>query len=124
MAQHLVAGCPHIDTLDLSFCGAAVTDEILGILVKGLRNLTRLGIRGCLQVTDVGVESLMEHGKSLKSVNITQCSNISKPVVATAAQIWEISLQSMLDPELVMPVKVSQALKNRAATAPTPTGKY
>ncbi|KAJ3091252.1 hypothetical protein HK100_007221, partial [Physocladia obscura] len=69
-------GCGELRVLDVSFCGGAVTDGVLLALARGLKKLERLSVRGCVQVTDVGVNHLKDYARLLKVVNLTQCRNI------------------------------------------------
>ena len=79
---NLVSGCPKLSILDLSFCGTAVTDGAIHSLADGLPEITRLSLRGCVQISDTGALSLLTHAKNLAVINITNCKNISKPVQA------------------------------------------
>eukprot|EP00833_Pecoramyces_ruminatium_P003799 jgi/Orpsp1_1/1177831/evm.model.c7180000063044.1 len=63
--------------LDLNYCGLAVTDDICSIISKDCKNLTCLGFRGCVQITDEGINLLLKTKSKLKKINCSQCSNIS-----------------------------------------------
>lgn len=69
-------GCPKLIDLDLSFCGAAVSDYSLKEL-KSLVHLKYLSIKGCVRVTREGVDFVLTEIKSLKELNILQCSRVN-----------------------------------------------
>jgi F-box and leucine-rich repeat protein 7 len=62
--------------LDLSFCGAAVSDYSLSNL-KGLTNLEYLSIKGCVRVTREGVDMLLTEIQNLKELNLLQCPRVN-----------------------------------------------
>ncbi len=76
-ATFLSEGCPFIEILDASYCGGAVNDNAVLTLAQGLPRLTSLGLRGCVQLTDLGLERLATHALSLHTINFTQCKNVS-----------------------------------------------
>jgi hypothetical protein len=80
-ARHLIKGCRQLAFLDVSFCGGAIEDETLLHLSTGLRKLIGLSIRGCIQVTDLGIEHLLDNARNLELANVTQCRNISKEMI-------------------------------------------
>ncbi|KAG1143728.1 hypothetical protein G6F37_007677 [Rhizopus arrhizus] len=61
--------------LDVSFCGAAVSDLSVRTLLSS-KSVFLLNIRGCVRVTDSAVQSILELGR-LKTLNISQCPGIS-----------------------------------------------
>lgn len=61
--QRVFHGCPSLEKLDLSFCGA-VSDQLLLSLGQHCRNLQQLRLRGCRQVSDAGVVELVNAGGS------------------------------------------------------------
>ncbi|KAJ3108550.1 hypothetical protein HDU97_000832 [Phlyctochytrium planicorne] len=85
----LVEGCPQIRIFDLSFCGAAVTDSSLNLITTGLCNLERLSIRGCVQVTEAGLQYL-KSAKLLKVINFSQCRNLSVSAADASTLNWTI----------------------------------
>ncbi|KAJ3219835.1 hypothetical protein HDU67_009023 [Dinochytrium kinnereticum] len=88
-AGPIVDGCPNIRILDLSFCGTAVTDDILKTLTQRLSRLERLSIRGCVQVTDVGL-GYLKSSKSLQVINFSQCRNLQVSASEASALGWSI----------------------------------
>lgn len=61
--QRVFHGCPSLEKLDLSFCGA-VSDQLLLSLGQHCRKLQQLKLRGCRQVSDAGVVGLVNTGGS------------------------------------------------------------
>jgi hypothetical protein len=84
----LIKGTPRLSILDVSFCGNAVSDDALLLLSQGLGVLTRLSVRGCIRVTDTGVQSLISHAHAMQKVNLTSCKNISPTIIATIPKSW------------------------------------
>ncbi|KAI8094683.1 hypothetical protein BDF21DRAFT_355471 [Thamnidium elegans] len=69
---------PELKDLDASFCGAAVSDVSIRALLNSnsIEPINSLNIRGCVRITDVCVNTILESGK-LESLNISQCPGIS-----------------------------------------------
>ncbi|KAJ3327604.1 anaphase-promoting complex subunit Hcn1 [Blyttiomyces sp. JEL0837] len=88
-AETLANSCPKLEALDLSFCGAAVTDESLLTLTLGLSHLKRLSVRGCVQITNVGIDHL-KRAPRLRVVNISQCRNVSLTSDEARALGWTL----------------------------------
>ncbi|KAJ3312470.1 hypothetical protein HDV04_003070 [Boothiomyces sp. JEL0838] len=100
-ALPLTAGCPYINVLDVSYCGGAVTDSSVLTLARGLPNLQALGLRGCVQLTDTGLEYLATYALGLNVINFTQCKNVSPNIVKKLGISWNItSLPVYTDPDL------------------------
>ncbi|OUM67725.1 hypothetical protein PIROE2DRAFT_4800, partial [Piromyces sp. E2] len=74
---NLITKCKELKVLDLNYCGLAVTDDICNTIAKECKNLTSLGFRGCIQITDEGIDILLNNKSNLKKINCSQCSNIS-----------------------------------------------
>jgi len=74
---NLLKKCKELKILDLNYCGLAVTDEICNIIANECKNLTSLGFRGCVQITDEGIKTLINSKSKLKKINCSQCSNIT-----------------------------------------------
>ena len=81
-------GCRRLSHLDLSFCGAAVTDELVLELCSGLHHLKALSIRGCVQITDVGVDHIAKHSR-LKKINFSQCKSVSSDASKILSEKYE-----------------------------------
>ncbi|CEP12872.1 hypothetical protein [Parasitella parasitica] len=69
---------PNLQELDASFCGAAVSDVSIRVLLESNTSvsMTSLNLRGCVRITDIGVKSILELGQ-LGTLNISQCPGIS-----------------------------------------------
>ncbi|KAE8442847.1 hypothetical protein EG329_002589 [Mollisiaceae sp. DMI_Dod_QoI] len=74
----LSLGCPHLRSLKLSFCGSAVSDSSLRGIGLHLLELKELSVRGCVRVTGVGVEAVVEGCTLLESFDVSQCKNLQK----------------------------------------------
>jgi hypothetical protein len=94
-AQYLTEGCPFIEVLDLSYCGGAVTDSSMLTLSQGLPRLHSLGLRGCVQLTDRGLEHLATHAINLGTINFTQCKNVSPNICKKLGINWNCVSQSV-----------------------------
>jgi len=80
---------PHLQSLNLAFCGSAVSDNSIRTISLHLGELREISVRGCVRVTKGGVETLCllsRAGSSggsgsvcedLRLVNISQCRNFS-----------------------------------------------
>ncbi|KAI8925601.1 hypothetical protein BC831DRAFT_460245 [Entophlyctis helioformis] len=118
-ADGLAHGCRDMDTLDVSYCGSAVTDASLQTLVRGMRVLRRLSIRGCVQVTDSGVDVLLREAASLKTINLSQCKSVSRGMLDKAGSRFELlSHQGFFDHELIATAASPSQRRIRASTAP------
>lgn len=69
---------PHLQELDASFCGAAVSDVSIRALLKSgsFESMNSLNLRGCVRITDTCINSILEWGR-LNTLNISQCPGIS-----------------------------------------------
>jgi F-box/leucine-rich repeat protein 7 len=74
----LSLGCPHLISLKLSFCGSAVSDSSLRSIGLHLLELKELSVRGCVRVTGVGVEAVVEGCTKLRVFDVSQCKNLSR----------------------------------------------
>ncbi|CZR55410.1 related to F-box protein PpaB [Phialocephala subalpina] len=74
----LSLGCPNLRSLKLSFCGSAVSDSSLRGIGLHLLELKELSVRGCVRVTGVGVEAVVEGCTLLESFDVSQCKNLQK----------------------------------------------
>ncbi|MCJ1314484.1 hypothetical protein MMC25_008166 [Agyrium rufum] len=73
----LALGCPHLMSLDLSFCGSAVSDASLRAIGLHLLELRHLSVRGCVRVTGLGVETVVNGCRKLESFDVSQCKNLA-----------------------------------------------
>jgi F-box/leucine-rich repeat protein 7 len=74
----LSLGCPHLRSLRLSFCGSAVSDSSLRSIGLHLLELRELSVRGCVRVTGVGVEAVVEGCNQLEMFDVSQCKNLQR----------------------------------------------
>lgn len=78
-AVEAIALLPNLSKLDLSFCGAAVSDASISILLAARSNtLQVLNLRGCIRLSAMGLMSGLEHARVLRHLNVSQCPGISK----------------------------------------------
>ncbi|KAI4140279.1 MAG: hypothetical protein L6R39_005868, partial [Caloplaca ligustica] len=63
----LALGCPHLRRLNLSFCGSAVSDSSLRSIGLHLLELRELSVRGCVRVTGIGVEAIVDGCHKLRA---------------------------------------------------------
>lgn len=74
----LSLGCPHLSVLKLSFCGSAVSDSSLRSIGLHLLELKELSVRGCIRVTGIGVEAVVEGCSMLELFDVSQCKNLQR----------------------------------------------
>ena len=72
----LALGCPSLTHLNLAFCGSAVSDSSMRSLGLHLLELRELSVRGCVRVTGVGVEAVVEGCHYLEVFDVSQCKNL------------------------------------------------
>ncbi|KAL8771498.1 MAG: hypothetical protein Q9194_004878 [Teloschistes cf. exilis] len=73
----LALGCPHLRRLNLSFCGSAVSDSSLRSIGLHLLELRELSVRGCVRVTGIGVEAIVDGCHKLSAFDVSQCKNLA-----------------------------------------------
>ncbi|KAI9845551.1 MAG: hypothetical protein M1837_004648 [Sclerophora amabilis] len=74
----LALGCPNLSVLRLSFCGSAVSDSSLRSIGLHLLELRELSVRGCVRVTGLGVEAVVEGCHNLELFDVSQCKNLTR----------------------------------------------
>ncbi|KAF9918622.1 hypothetical protein FBU30_000126 [Linnemannia zychae] len=80
--EGLIDSCVFLKKLDLSFCGSMVSDASLYQLAQfdalnpGRHLIEDLEIRGCVRVTEHGVQEILNGCSNLKRLNISCCSGI------------------------------------------------
>ncbi|KAI9801853.1 MAG: hypothetical protein M1833_002167 [Piccolia ochrophora] len=74
----LALGCAHLTVLKLSFCGSAVSDSSLRSIGLHLLELRELSVRGCVRVTGIGVEAVVEGCHNLELFDVSQCKNLAR----------------------------------------------
>ncbi|KAL9081967.1 MAG: hypothetical protein Q9159_006845 [Coniocarpon cinnabarinum] len=72
----LCQGCRGLKSLDVSFCGSAVSDNTMRHIGGSLKNLERLSVRGCVRVTGVGVEAVLNGCPQLEHLDVSQCRHL------------------------------------------------
>ncbi|RMZ88997.1 hypothetical protein DV736_g3774, partial [Chaetothyriales sp. CBS 134916] len=72
----LALGCPNLTSLNMSFCGSAISDPSLRSIGLHLTALTKLAVRGCVRVTGAGVESIIDGCHKLRVLDVSQCKNL------------------------------------------------
>ena len=89
----LALGCPNLTVLKLSFCGSAVSDSSLRSIGLHLLDLRELSVRGCVRVTGVGVEAVVEGCHKLDLFDVSQCKNLQRWLEAGGVQrcqkVWK-----------------------------------
>lgn len=90
-ATEVVAlGLPQLRELRLAFCGSAVSDASLGCIALHLNELRGLSVRGCVRVTGVGVENVLEGCGRLEWLDISQCKNLAGWLGGGGVSRWGI----------------------------------
>ncbi|KAI9781525.1 MAG: hypothetical protein M1839_005940 [Geoglossum umbratile] len=74
----LALGSPHLTILNPSLCGPAVSDSSLRSIGLHLLELRELSMRGCVRITGIGVESVVEGYHNLETFNVSQCKNSTR----------------------------------------------
>ncbi|KAF2669496.1 RNI-like protein [Microthyrium microscopicum] len=86
----LALGCPSLRHLNLAFCGSAVSDASLRVISRHLLELRELSVRGCVRVTGVGVESVVEGCEKLDAFDVSQCRNLMPWIEGGGREkVWE-----------------------------------
>lgn len=81
-------GCPKLESLDMSFCGSAVSDASLRSIGNHLNNLRHLAVRGCVRVTGMGVDAVVDGCKLLNSFDVSQCRNLGPWIDSGGERRW------------------------------------
>ncbi|KAG9784534.1 RNI-like protein, partial [Aureobasidium melanogenum] len=84
----LALGCPNLTHVNLSFCGSAVSDPSLRSIGLHLTSLKELAVRGCVRVTGLGVQSVVEGCPKLQLLDVSQCKNLQPWLVAGGVERW------------------------------------
>lgn len=88
-ATEVVAlGLPLLQELRLAFCGSAVSDASLGCIALHLNELRGLSVRGCVRVTGVGIENVLEGCGRLEWVDVSQCKNLGAWLAGGGVVRW------------------------------------
>ena len=85
----LASNCINISVLDVSYCGNAVTNDAINKISKNMTQLQKFSVRGCAQVTDVGIGYLSNvFGERHMYLNHTQCRKVSKDYIFP--ELWTV----------------------------------
>lgn len=88
-ATEVVAlGLPQLQELRMAFCGSAVSDNSLASIALHLNDLRGLSVRGCVRVTAVGVESVLDGCAALLWADVSQCRNLEPWVAGGGVERW------------------------------------
>ena len=78
--------CPNLTHLNLAFCGSAVSDGALRCIGLHLLELRELSVRGCVRVTGIGVEAVIDGCNDLEAFDVSQCRNLTRWLEAGGVQ--------------------------------------
>jgi F-box/leucine-rich repeat protein 7 len=81
-------GLPMLQELKMAFCGSAVSDNSLACIALHLNDLQRLSVRGCVRVTTVGLESVLDGCGRLVWCDVSQCRNLEGWVHGGGVTRW------------------------------------
>lgn len=88
-ATEVVAlGLPLLRELRLAFCGSAVSDASLGCIALHLNELRGLSVRGCVRVTGVGIENVLEGCSRTEWIDVSQCKNLGAWLAGGGITRW------------------------------------
>lgn len=88
-ATEVVAlGLPMLRELKMAFCGSAVSDNSLACVALHLNDLERLSVRGCVRVTAIGLESILDGCTRLTWCDVSQCRNLEGWVRSGGVSRW------------------------------------
>ncbi|CAM9322974.1 unnamed protein product, partial [Choristocarpus tenellus] len=76
--------CPRLTSVDLTGC-FYISDESIGLLLRGCKRLQRLSIRNSRKLTDVSLEHIAKDGKHLCGLDIGGCFNMTPEGVEAMA---------------------------------------
>ncbi|KAI9317606.1 hypothetical protein BX666DRAFT_1645420 [Dichotomocladium elegans] len=80
-AIEALAKLEHLQALDVSFCGSAVSDpSVTHLLEARSKTLQELNLRGCVRISGVGLMSALEFSEKLRLLNVSQCPGVSDQV--------------------------------------------
>jgi F-box/leucine-rich repeat protein 7 len=116
-ATEVVAlGLPLLRELRLAFCGSAVSDASLACIALHLHELQGLSVRGCVRVTGVGVETILEGCGRLEWLDVSQCKNLAGWLAAGGVSHWGFEYQYKADEGVGDVARLPNA-KNKMAAA-------
>ncbi|KAH8771118.1 hypothetical protein F5883DRAFT_493022 [Diaporthe sp. PMI_573] len=124
-ATEVVAlGLPLLRELRLAFCGSAVSDASLGCIALHLNELRGLSVRGCVRVTGVGIENVLEGCSRTEWIDVSQCKNLGAWLAGGGITRWGFDERGpgRWLPMSVTPVNGGSANGNGPGLAPSPFG--
>ncbi|KAJ9664148.1 hypothetical protein H2198_000366 [Neophaeococcomyces mojaviensis] len=84
----IALGCPKLEFLDMSFCGSAVSDTSLRSIGNHLTRMRHLAVRGCVRVTGMGVDAVVDGCKMLEKFDVSQCKNLMPWIESGGVWRW------------------------------------
>ncbi|KAH8196080.1 hypothetical protein TruAng_009766 [Truncatella angustata] len=115
-ATEVVAlGLPMLQELKMAFCGSAVSDNSLACIALHLNDLERLSVRGCVRVTAVGAESVLDGCSRLTWLDVSQCRNLESWVNGGGVGRWGYDERANRGKE---PQSISEMEKSWVAQSP------
>lgn len=115
-------GLPMLQELKMAFCGSAVSDNSLACIALHLNDLQRLSVRGCVRVTTVGIESVLDGCGRLIWCDISQCRNLEGWVHGGGVVRWGYDERGRSQNPNSMMKRASQiqprGIRNRRARRP------
>ncbi|KAI0004713.1 cyclic nucleotide-binding domain-containing protein [Xylariaceae sp. FL0662B] len=114
---------PQLRELKMAFCGSAVSDNSLACIAQHLNDLERLSVRGCVRVTAVGLENVLEGCGKLSWIDISQCRNLEIWVQEGGVKQWGYDERAAGDEAQNMAAREvrvipPQGVRNRPARKP------
>jgi F-box/leucine-rich repeat protein 7 len=88
--QYLTHGCPKMKAFDASFCGNAISDETISIIATNWKDLEKLSVRGCVRIGNAAVQYLVDNCRTLKTLNISSCKNVSDNILEQIPKEWTL----------------------------------
>lgn len=91
----IALGCTNLESLDMSFCGSAISDASLRSMGNHLTNMRHLAVRGCVRVTGVGVDAVVDGCKMLNTFDVSQCKNLAPWTAQGGMARWQARGQNV-----------------------------
>jgi F-box and leucine-rich repeat protein 7 len=114
-------GLPQLRELRLAFCGSAVSDASLGCVAQHLNELEGLSVRGCVRVTGVGVENVLEGCRRLKWIDVSQCRNLDSWLRNGEVGRWGFDERG--EDGVISPVAPMAVIPSNTVTDSTPAAR-
>lgn len=88
--QALIPMCPRMRILDASFCGNAISDDVVSAMAVGWHHLERLSVRGCVRLTNAGVLAMTRDCSSMRVLNMSGCKNVTEVSLSQVPKTWQL----------------------------------